>query len=393
MIKLSQRMRWWVMFAVGMMTVLAWCGQPSTSPTDTNLTDDETMMQPTTIKVGLIAPISWPASLLWEEVVGASQYIVDQFNTSQDMYTIDLIIEDGKCSGKDATSAVQKLINIDQVKLILGGQCSGETIAAAKVAQPAWVVMLSAVSSNPVISEIGDNIFRMYNDNNQAQAMADYFSQKNANIAVVYENNDFGVWLRNTFKELFDNDMIIIEEKYNSDEKDFAIIAKNILEQADNIDGIVAIVQVDTSAQNIMMSLIDEWLSDELKNQTVFSEGWYSEVIAESLGDDINGFRVAQFPTLGTQSQAKALLDAYTQTNEIKYAENFVLLAAETTQLMLDAIVDAWSDDTGSIKAFFNQYTQSNQRAWYFGDYYFVPSGDAIGLDFVVREIVDGKLE
>jgi len=61
----------------------------------------------------------------------------EQFNKTHSGIQIQLIIEDGKCDGKDATSAAQKLVNVDNVKIILGGVCSSETLAASKITQPA----------------------------------------------------------------------------------------------------------------------------------------------------------------------------------------------------------------------------------------------------------------
>jgi ABC-type branched-subunit amino acid transport system substrate-binding protein len=45
---------------------------------------------------------------------------VDEFNTQNTKTNIQLIVEDGKCSGKDATSATQKLINIDKINILFG---------------------------------------------------------------------------------------------------------------------------------------------------------------------------------------------------------------------------------------------------------------------------------
>jgi len=57
---------------------------------------------------------------------------VDKANVSGgiDGKQIKLVVEDGRCNGKDATAAVQKLINIDKVAVIAGGACSSETLAA-----------------------------------------------------------------------------------------------------------------------------------------------------------------------------------------------------------------------------------------------------------------------
>jgi len=63
--------------------------------------------------------------------------VVDRVNAAGGLEgrQIELVVEDGKCNGKDATAAVQKLINIDKVAVIAGGACSSETLAAGKIAQ------------------------------------------------------------------------------------------------------------------------------------------------------------------------------------------------------------------------------------------------------------------
>jgi branched-chain amino acid transport system substrate-binding protein len=71
------------------------------------------------VKIGVIAPLSGPAAMYGDDVVRAYTYAVEEFNTSQDKYQMQLIFEDGKCDQKDATSAAQKLIDIDKVDFLL----------------------------------------------------------------------------------------------------------------------------------------------------------------------------------------------------------------------------------------------------------------------------------
>jgi len=52
-------------------------------------------------------------------MLNITQIAVEEFN-KDNKTKVELIIEDGKCSGKDATSATNKLINIDKVDLIFG---------------------------------------------------------------------------------------------------------------------------------------------------------------------------------------------------------------------------------------------------------------------------------
>jgi ABC-type branched-subunit amino acid transport system substrate-binding protein len=88
---------------------------------------------------------------------------VEQFNTSQQIYQIQLLIEDGKCGAKDATSATQKLLEIDKIDFLIGGFCSSETIASATIVKPYGKSLLSAVSSSSEISKLG-NVLRFWSD-------------------------------------------------------------------------------------------------------------------------------------------------------------------------------------------------------------------------------------
>jgi ABC-type branched-subunit amino acid transport system substrate-binding protein len=45
---------------------------------------------------------------------------MNEFNASSKDIKMELVVEDGKCNGADATSATQKLITIDRVPIMLG---------------------------------------------------------------------------------------------------------------------------------------------------------------------------------------------------------------------------------------------------------------------------------
>jgi branched-chain amino acid transport system substrate-binding protein len=126
-----------------------------------------------------------------EDAVNAYRYIADQFNASQSGLHIELVIEDGKCEGRAATSAVQKLIDIDQVKVIVGGTCSSETVAAGKIAQQYGIPMVSPVSSSPEVSTIGEYIFRFFNDNDVTKILAQYLETLHIEkVVLVAEQSD-----------------------------------------------------------------------------------------------------------------------------------------------------------------------------------------------------------
>jgi branched-chain amino acid transport system substrate-binding protein len=88
---------------------------------------------------------------------------MNEFNASSKDVKMELVIEDGKCNGADATSAAQKLITVDRVPVMIGGVCSSEALAVSKIAQENKIVNIVAASQSPNISQVGNYIFRYAN--------------------------------------------------------------------------------------------------------------------------------------------------------------------------------------------------------------------------------------
>lgn len=153
--------------------------------TDINKNDIET------IKIWMIAPLWSVASAYGEDAVNVKKDAIEQFNTENPNINIELIVENGNCDGKSATSAAQKLITVDKVPIILWWSCSSETLAAWKLANDNKVVLLSASASAPAISDIWPYVFRFRNDVHAAKKLWEYVSEHNKNIAIIYEKTDY----------------------------------------------------------------------------------------------------------------------------------------------------------------------------------------------------------
>lgn len=230
-------------------------------------TNTSTSTGPVTVKVGLIMPISGPVANLGADSVQAYKTAADNFNKSQSGFKIELITEDGKCNGQDATAAAQKLVNIDQVKVIIGGACSSEMLSAMQVTAPAKVVLLSPTASSPEIAKKAtDYSYRLYTDLNQSKVIADFLSKKNINkIALIYENTDYGVGLAKALTDRIGADHIAVQQAFNTDEKDFSILAKNIATKKNEFQFIVYIPNSDTTSINVIKALDTEGLISEFK--------------------------------------------------------------------------------------------------------------------------------
>jgi len=162
-----------------------------------------------TIKIGALFPLTGDVAQLGIPASQAVELAVEEANAAGGVNgrKIEFVKEDGGCNPKDATSATTKLIEIDKVVAIIGGFCSGETLAAAPIAERNRVILFSPTSSNPKITEAGDFIFRSYpSDAFQGSYAADYvYNQKNArNASILYINNDWGTGIKVTFRNKFE---------------------------------------------------------------------------------------------------------------------------------------------------------------------------------------------
>ena len=160
------------------------------------------------IKIGWVGPLTGDVSNIGRNEKSATELAVDEVNKAGGINgrPIQVIYEDGKCVNTNANAAANKLINIDKVSVILGGLCSGETMAFTDMAEKSKTVVLSPCSSNPAITNAGDYIFRNYpSDNYQGSFDADYLYKTlgKKKVAVLYVQTDYATGIRAVFVEAF----------------------------------------------------------------------------------------------------------------------------------------------------------------------------------------------
>ena len=342
-----------------------------------------------TIKIGVIVPISWPASNLWQDFVDIFTQSVDEFNASNKWVKVNLIIEDGKCSWKDGTSAAQKLISVDNVSMILWWLCSSETISAGKIAQQMKVTLLTAWASAPEISNIWDYIFRFWNDTSSAVKLWWYVSKTLKNIALITEDTDYAQALSTKFKESYKWN-IVLDETFSTNEKDFDILSKKVMSKKSEIDWVVFLPQSDTSTISAIKSFDKNWILTYFSGKIVSALAFSMESVLQWVGKLTNWLiesNMAWMDLMG--NKWKDFIAIYKQTHTIRTFDSFVLLAKEWISLILDAI-KAWNYTSASFQKYFQSIDQSHPRNGYRGTYYFNGT-DAIWLKFVIQKIIDGK--
>ena len=101
------------------------------------------------IKVGFIGPLTGNSANFGETYRNVVAMAVDEINASDGINgkKLEVIYEDGKCDGTDAVNAMNKLVNVDGVQAVLGGFCTGESVAIIPIANASKVALLSSGST------------------------------------------------------------------------------------------------------------------------------------------------------------------------------------------------------------------------------------------------------
>ena len=186
------------------------------------------MFGPKEIKIGAILPLSGDAALYGVSPQKGMNVALDEINKYGGIKGKKLIIqyEDSKALPNDGVAACNKLITIDKVKAIIGDAASSVTLAIAPIVEKNKVVLLSPLSSAPAITNAGDYIFRIVPSDLFGGKIAAYFAVKDQlweKVAILYINNDFGVGLKDVFKNELEalGGAVVIAESADQGSTDF----------------------------------------------------------------------------------------------------------------------------------------------------------------------------
>ena len=212
-----------------------------------------------TFKIGVMESVTGPGETYGNVAVQAKQLAVDEINAAGGINgrTLELIVEDSKCSAQDSITAYKKLTDVDGVRIILGTSCSGAMLGAAPLAEEDGVVLFSGLATNPDIARAGDYIFRT--------AMSDLqlgidtgnvlWADGIRTLATITETTDYAEGVRRTSVAQFEKrgGRVVAEERYGSDAIDFRSQLTKLI--GANPDAIHIAAQSESSGGTILKQI------------------------------------------------------------------------------------------------------------------------------------------
>lgn len=264
------------------------------------------------LKLGVIMPFSGDASVYGDNELVGVHLAVDEINAAGgvDGAKIQLDIEDGKCTPEGGASAGNKLINVDAVKYIIGGSCSGETLGFTPLAQEKQVLSISPSATSPSITDAGAYVFRTAPSDALAGAVAAKYAFNDMGAktaAVIYETTDYAQGLEKTFKETFTSlgGEVVADEGFATGDKDFTA---QVLKTKNKAPDVIYVIPQSPSSGILV---IKQLTAASLKTPILTAEVLASDSVLAENPVDLEGLTAIEAYYDQTSAKAAAFLAAY----------------------------------------------------------------------------------
>jgi branched-chain amino acid transport system substrate-binding protein len=333
------------------------------------------------LKIGFVGPLTGEASSYGQIAKEGVELAVQEINSKGgiDGRMVEVIYEDGKCSGKDAVSAAQKLIIIDKVQYIIGGMCSGETLGLGPVAESVQVLVISPGSSNSQITDLGDYIFRNHpSDGFAGKAIAGLaINNGNKKIGIISENTDYAQGIRTIFLEEFKNlgGEVLVDESFNTGNADFR--SSLLKMKASGVDSIFVNPQTESGAVQIANQ------ARELALDVQFFGAYFNGESARN-SDALDGIIMVALPDIAENNNASNFSKNFVSKFNKEPEYPFVAGAAYDIVYILKQAIEKQGDNSTRVKDYL--YTMKPFEGTV-GNYNFDENGDVLGVGLNTKRL------
>ena len=306
-------------------------------------------------KIGVLMDITGPIANFIPPLQNAVNLAIKQVNAQGGLLDGKAVAVFGDTTGSSQGSvdAASKLVNVENVPIIMGALMSGTTIAAAEaVAIPSGVVLLSPTATSPAITGLKDKdlVYRLVpSDNYQGEVLARMVMDAGIKkVAVTYVNNDYGVGIGQTFIAAYKKAggeivaEVKHEEKKDSYRSELATLSKG---------GATALVVV-AYAGDSGGKIVKQSLEGGLFTQFIGTDGLRDDLLIKEVGADALKSSFFSSPTSPADNPAQKILhDAFNAEFKEGADKAFVDQTYDATFLTMLAIEKAGSADRTKLAA------------------------------------------
>lgn len=302
------------------------------------------------LKIGSIFALSGANASIGREALGGTEYAIMKINEAGgvaiggETYTLQLINVDDESRAERSVAAAERLINEDDVPVILTPPSSTTTLAVIPLAERAERIALSFVAAAPsVISPDFQYSFRstLTSIMNVSPSIEYLIQERGAKkIAYLGRNDDWGraagEAIRNTAAEF--GSEVVVEEYFDTGATDFYGLLTNV--RASEPDAVVGAAFMEDG-----VSMIRQYR--ELQMDPPFLSVaviWASPTFVEAAGSALDGVYIATGPTTATSDELEAFKAEF-QDETGGPALPFGITAYDNVNLLVAAMQEAGTID------------------------------------------------
>lgn len=330
------------------------------------------------IKIGIVSALTGDDSPTGLDVKDAIIFADSIYGN--DKY--ELIIEDDRCSGRNAVSIANKFTQIDKINYVIGFSCSAATLPAAPIYEKAHVISMVASASSPKISDAGDYMFRTTpNDADAGKVLGDYVGKNYKLIGVLSEESDYAQHLGGVFEETIKtNGGKVITENFLPNSFDLRSQLLKLKEKK------VPALFINAQAEKTFAIILNQLKNISWK-PALFGAYWPGSPALLSIAqNDLEGIIFVDTPSLKdilNDEGEKLMQTFYSQGGKIRSTEAMFATSIEAYRAIIETI---------ESKEEPRNYLYSHKFHGIFGDYTFDRKGEIQGIGFVIKTISNGQV-
>lgn len=334
------------------------------------------------IKIGFIGPLTGP-------VANPGIYVKNSFELARSQHSsvdgkeVKVFYEDGKCLPKEGVNAARKLLDVDEVNIIVSAICGGSMLAIAPITQDK--ILISPVSSTPAISNAGENVFRI-------SSSANLFADKTAikirelgyeRLGLVVENTEYAIGWKNAFIKNFGETIVGIET-FNAEDTNIKTQLMKIDDKKP--DAILLLVQSPLSAT----LLVKQAKELNIKTQLIGNEAFFTRQVVKALmGDAAEGLLVLTYKYNIKSEKMQNFITNYERAYGEEIPEEiYGALGYDTYLVLHDSLKHCKEPEAGCMREYLYQI---RNREGVSGLFSIDKKGDAI-RDFMWWKVKGGTL-
>lgn len=339
------------------------------------------------LKIGVASLLNGDFAVVGENIVKTARLAAEDINAEGGINgrPVELVIEDAGYTSRDGVSAIQKLVNADGVRYVIGGMSSNGSVAAAPIANQTHTVILTPVTGGKNVDEAGEYIFRIANaDILAGQDLANAMLQLGyRRAATISEVTEYTTDIQNTFEKTFKEKggTVVMSERFQPDTTDYRTLITSVRES--NPEAILVLSQLGTNAAQFIKQSRELGFTPPLFTDfTLAANGDVKRIIGS-----LDGIYFADPAYDATSERAKSFFKRYEEKYGGPSPIPFHAASTYDGMMMLAAALRAVGDDSEKVQAWLTQNVKNYRGLM--GTYSLDGAGNS-DLGFTVRVIKNG---